>query len=105
MTKAETLFHQIAAELPDAKESKMFGALCIKAPNGKAAAMFKNDDMIFKFEGKELENTLKLPGAKIFDPMGGRPMNGWVQLSYEHADKWKKLAEKSMDYVKTLEKK
>jgi hypothetical protein len=35
MTKAEELFHKIAAELPDVTEGKMFGALCTKTPNGK----------------------------------------------------------------------
>ena len=50
MTKGEELFHKIATEIPDTKESKMFGALCIKAPNGKAGVMFKNDHIVFKLE-------------------------------------------------------
>ncbi len=105
MTKQEELFHKIAAGIPDAKESKMFGALCIKAPNGKAGVMFWKDDMIFKLEGNELEKALKLKGAKIFTPMENRPMGGWVQLSFDHSDKWKQLAKKSMDYVKELKSK
>ncbi len=40
MTKNEELFHTIASELFDVKESKMFGALCIKIPNGKSGVMF-----------------------------------------------------------------
>jgi hypothetical protein len=104
MTKAETLYHKIAAELPDAKESKMFGAQCIKAPNGKAAAMFHTENMVFKLEGDALAEALSLEGAHLFDPMGGRPMGGWVQLSYKHADKWKDYAQKSMDYVKAIKK-
>ena len=35
MTKGEELYHKIAADLADAQEGRMFGALCIKAPNGK----------------------------------------------------------------------
>lgn len=92
MTKAEELFHKIAAELPDAVEGKMFGALCIKAPNGKAGVMFWKEYMIFKLSGDEEKEALALKGAKLFDPMDGRPMNGWVQLSEEHKSKWKKYA-------------
>jgi hypothetical protein len=104
MTKSEELFHKIAAEIPDAKEGKMFGALCIKAPNGKAGIMFWRDDVIFKLEADDLNNALSLKGAKLFDPMGNRPMGGWVQLSYDHSKKWKELAKKSMDFVKNLKK-
>lgn len=104
MTKSEDLFHKIAGELADVKEGKMFDALCIKAPNGKAGVMFWKDDIIFKLEGDELKNALSLKGAKLFDPMGNRPMGGWVELSYDHSKKWKELAKKSMDYVKSLKK-
>ena len=104
MTKQEELFHSIAAGIPGTKESKMFGALCIKAPNGKAGVMFWKDDMIFKLADTELEKALQLKGAKIFTPMENRPMGGWVQLSFDHAKKWKELAKKSMDYVKQLKK-
>ena len=104
MTKAEELFHKIAGELPDAKEGKMFGALCIKAPNGKAGVMFWHEDMIFKLEDADLKKALGLKGAKIFEPMSNRPMGGWVQLSFDHSKKWKELATKSMEYVKALKK-
>ena len=104
MTPGETLFHKIAAEIPDTKESKMFGALCIKAPNGKAGVMFKNDHIVFKLEEPLLQETLSLDGAQLFDPADGRPMKGWVQLPYTYAEQWPDLAQKAMDYVKTLKK-
>lgn len=104
MTKAEELFHHIAAQLPDAKESKMFGALCIKAANGKASAMFYKEDMVFKLDGEPLKVALSLDGAKLFDPMGGRPMGGWVQLSYDYADKWPEIGKTSYEQVKLLKK-
>lgn len=104
MSKGEQLFHEIAAGIPDAKEGKMFGALCIKAPNGKAGVMYWKEYMIFKLADKEQEEALKLKGAKIFEPMAGRPMGGWVQLSDQHAAKWPELARKSMDMVKKLKK-
>ena len=104
MTRSEELFHKIAEEIPSAKEGKMFGALCLKAPNGKAGVMFWKDEIIFKLEVSDLKKALALKNAKMFDPMGNRPMNGWVQLSYEHSGKWKDLAIKSMKYVSDLKK-
>ena len=104
MSKAEALFHDIAAGIPDTTEGKMFGALCIKSANGKAGVMFWKEFMIFKLEGEDLLEALKLDGATLFDPAGGRPMKGWVQLSYDHKAKWKKFAEISMAMVKKLKK-
>ncbi|KAA9340613.1 hypothetical protein [Adhaeribacter soli] len=104
MTSAEELFHQLATQIPDTAEGKMFGALCMKAPNGKAGVLFKKDNIAFKLEETELQETLSLDGAQIFSPADGRPMNGWVQLPYTYAEKWPELAQKAMDYVRTLKK-
>jgi hypothetical protein len=103
MTKSEELFHKIASEIPNTTEGKMFGALCIKAPNGKAGVMFWRDDMIFKLEDDHLQKALSLTGAKLFDPMGGRPMNGWVQVPNSHSARWKALAKTAMQYVEKIE--
>ena len=62
------------------------------------------EDMIFKLTGDAEKEAMSLDGAKLFDPMGGRPMGGWVQLSYVYADRWPEFAQKSMDYVKTIKK-
>ena len=101
MTKAEELFHKITVELPDAKEGKMFGALCIKAPNGKAAAIFWKDNMIFKLEGQAKEEALNLEGAHIgthlYDP--DRPMKEWVQIPFTHSAQWKGYAKSAIRNV------
>lgn len=104
MSPAQELFHQIAAQIPETAEGKMFGALCIKAPNGKAGVILKNETIAFKLEKPLLQETLSLDGAKIFEPADGRPMNGWVQLPYAYAEQWPELAQKAMDYVRTLKK-
>ena len=104
MTKAEELFHLIASELPEAKQSKMFGALCIKAPNGKASAMFYKEDIVFKLHGDPLKEVLSLDGAKLFNPMGSRPMGGWVQLSFNYSNSWPEIAKISYDQVKAIVK-
>lgn len=104
MNQAEELFHKIAAEIPETAEGKMFGALCLKAPNGKAGVILKNETIAFKLQEPLLQETLSLDGAQIFEPADGRPMNGWVQLPLEYSEKWPELAQKAMDYVKTLKK-
>ena len=104
MTAAQELFHKIASEIPDTAEGKMFGALCIKAPNGKAGVIFKNDNIAFKLEEPLLQETLSLDGAQIFSPADGRPMNGWIQLPFSYSELWPGLAQKAMDYVRTLKK-
>lgn len=103
MTKWEQLYHQIADSIPESEKGKMFGALCIKAPNGKAGVMFWRDDMVFKLPAKEEKEALALKGAKIFEPADGRPMGGWVHIPNTHSDKWKKYAVSSMKNVAAIE--
>ena len=102
MTKEETLFHTLAREIPDATEGKMFGALALKTRAGKAGVMFWKNDLIVKLEGEMKLMALALTGARLFDPMGGRPMKEWVQIPAKHADKWKLFATEAMEYVGKL---
>lgn len=104
MSPAETLYHQIATELPEAVESKMFGAKCLKAPNGKALAMFWKECMVFKLTGDAADDALSLDGAQVFTPAEGRPMNGWILVPYDYADRWKDLTEMALAYVREIEK-
>ncbi len=105
MTKAEELFSEIAKKIPGVKEGKMFGAPCMKTPNGKSAAMFWKDNIVVKLPDDEMKSALALEGSKIFEPMEGRPMGGWVQISFKHKDKWEKFAIISSEKVKLLPKK
>lgn len=103
MTAAEIAYHEIADAMTDVLKSSMFGALCIKAPNGKAGVMLHRDNMVFKLPAAKLAATLQLKGAGMFDPMGGRPMNGWVQLPLEYAHLWPGLAAESMAFVREID--
>jgi hypothetical protein len=103
MTKWEELYHKIADGIPNTEKGKMFGALCIKAPNGKAGVMFWRDDMIFKLPGKDEKEAMALKGAKIFEPAAGRPMGGWVHLPNAHAAKWQHYASSAMKNVAAIE--
>ena len=103
MTKAEELYHTIAAGIPDTKKSKMFGALCLKAPNGKAGVMFWKEYMVFKLDAPTQIELLQLKGTKVFTPMEERPMNGWIQVPEEHSAQWQHYAEAAMEYVQKIE--
>ena len=94
MTKAEKLFHKIAAEIPGAQEGKMFGVYCLKTPKNKAIAIFWKDKMMFKLRGKSEQEALSLSGAKTGTHIynADRQMKGWVWIPSKHSDKWKKFA-------------
>ena len=104
MTKPEELFHEIASEIPEVKEGKMFGALCIKTPNGKSAGMMWKEMMVFKLTGAAEKEALALKGVHVFEPMKGRKMTGWYAVLFEHSKHWKKFALASVDVVKKIKK-
>jgi hypothetical protein len=104
MTKSEELFHQIATEIPDVKEGKMFGALCYKTPNGKSAGMLWKEMMVFKLTGDAEKEAMKLKGVHVFEPMKGRKMTGWYCIPVEHSKHWKKFALESVKIVKKIKK-
>ena len=104
MDKEETLFHKIAAEIPNTTEGKMFGALCIKTPNGRSAVMYWKKTMVFKLNDGKEEAALKLKGVKIFEPSKGHKMGGWYQVPGSHSKHWKKFALESVEIVKKIMK-
>ena len=84
----------------------MFGALCMKASNGKAFVMFWKDFMVFKLEAEDLKKALNLKGACMFDPMGnGRKMNGWAQVPFSQKSEWERLTKEAFKYVKKIKAK
>lgn len=101
----EELFDQICDKITGAKRSAMFGAPCLKTPNGKAAVCLSKGYMVFKLDKATEKEVLSLSGAGPFDPMGGRPMGGWTQLGFEHKDRWLELSKKAIDFVAKLEAK
>lgn len=104
MDDTEELFHEIATSIPDAKEGKMFGAVCIKSANGKVAAIFWKNDMLFKLGKDDLIEALALEGARVgshlYNP--DRPMKGWALIPARHSSKWAGLSARAISYVKTL---
>lgn len=105
MTEAEIYFNELTEQIPDAKPGKMFGALCVKMPNGKAGAMFWQDFLVVKLSGETLSKAVNLSGVNVFTPAEGRPMGGWYTIPYEHKSEWKNLMEISCAAAALLEKK
>lgn len=102
MTEAEEYFHELTGQIPDIEPGKMFGALCFKTPNGKAAAMFWHNYLVVKLNGEARDEALSLDGTQLFDPMDGRPMKEWIQIPYIYHDRWKEFALSAAEYVRTI---
>jgi hypothetical protein len=90
----DALADEMKATSP-ATTGAMFGMPCLKA-GGKAFAGFYQGAMVFKLTGAEHASALALSGARLFDPMGGRPMKQWVEVPHAHAARWAELARAAM---------
>lgn len=102
MTAAETYFHELTQQIPGVEPGKMFGALCFKTPNGKAAAMFWHELLVVKLNGEARDEALSLDGTGFFDPMDGRPMKEWITIPFTYRDKWLEYATLATAYVRQI---
>lgn len=104
MTDSEMLFNKIVNKIPNGIKGKMFGAECIKSANGKTAAFFWKENMVFKLDKRNQKRAMRIKGAKIgthlYTPE--KQMKGWVLIPNNHSDKWIEFAEKSLEYVSGL---
>jgi hypothetical protein len=98
--KAEEQYNAVAEALANdgAVKSAMFGMPSLKI-NGKAFAGLWNDTMVFKLTGDAHAEALSVRGAKLFDPMDGRPMKEWVTVPVSSANTWKEFAAAALNYV------
>ena len=76
----------------------MFGMPCLKT-GGKAFAGYFQGAMVFKLGGAAHAEALALPGARLFDPMGGRPMKEWVDVPPAQASTWLRVARAALAYL------
>lgn len=105
MTDSENKFHEVSTSLDDVSSGKLFGKLCYKKGK-KAFVCFFEDEMVFKLKDQSHQEALSLPGSQLFDPSKkNRPMKEWVQVSYDHKDKWSSFAQSALDYVSSLNEK
>ena len=103
MTNPEKLFLQLAKDIPEANEGNVFGALCIKAANGKAAAIFWQNSVLFKLDDKSQIEALGLEGATKGDHLYApeKPMKGWVKLPASQSGKWANFVIKAIKHLTT----
>ena len=94
----EAVVSEMVATSPSTS-GKMFGMPCLKNSNGKAFAGYTDGAMVFKLGGASHAEALALSGARLFDPMGGRPMKEWVVVPVEHNSRWLEFARDAFDYV------
>lgn len=104
MTESEILFNKIINEIANGVKGKMFGAACIKSTNGKIAAFFWKENMVFKLDGKNQERAMRIKGAKIGSHLYApeKQMKGWISIPKNHSDKWIEFTEKALEYVSGL---
>ena len=98
----QTAYNAVVSEMlatSPTTSGKMFGMPTLKNSNGKAFAGYTDGAMVFKLGGASLSEALALSGARLFDPMGGRPMKEWVVVPAEHSTRWIEFARDAFDYV------
>ncbi|MBL4624398.1 MAG: hypothetical protein JKY42_04575 [Flavobacteriales bacterium] len=104
MNDPEKIFHEIINHLGNGSEGKMFGAKCIKSTNGKTAAFFWKEYMVFKLDDKSYDDALKIEGAKIGSHLydSSRQLKGWVSIPKQHSDKWEEFSQKALKHIENL---
>lgn len=95
----EELFDQVGQALSQKKRSSMFGVDCYRCGR-KPFILLYEQQIVCKLYGPERETALNVKGASLFRPIkDAKPMNNWVQLPYEQADKWELYAQIAFDFV------
>lgn len=95
----DALARDLMLRYPGVETGKMFGVACIKVA-GKTFAALQDGAAAFKLAGDDHRAALALAGARCWDPSGKqRPMREWVQVPFDHAPAWLRLAEQSRAYV------
>ncbi len=99
-----TLFHTAIAGLPDLERRKMFGYPCAFV-NGQMLAGVYEDRVMLRLSDQDRAKFLKLPGAKPFETMPGRPMREYVELPpniMNSPTQFKRWLKRGLEYVGTL---
>jgi TfoX/Sxy family transcriptional regulator of competence genes len=94
---------EVLEEQPGFDEKKMFGGICFLL-QGTMACGILNDEIIVRVGTEYYEDLMKLPHARKFD-FTGRPMKGWVMVSYEGLESDDDLREwvhRGVDYALSL---
>jgi len=93
----DAIADDLAARHPEVQAGQMFGMPTIKRDGKAVCGLWGEADMVFKLvDPAAREAALALPGAGLFDPMGGRPMKEWVLVPGAQAGQWAALAGRAL---------
>lgn len=98
------LFNQLVEDLPEAKPRKMFGYPCAFI-NGQMFVGVFQDKLMLRLSEEDRARFLKLPGAKLFEPLPGRPMREYVELTQAILDskaECKRWLKRGLAYTQSL---
>src|SRR5262245_18597816 len=70
------------AKTPAVTEKKMFGGIAFLRDGAMCIGVDKSD-LIVRCEKDKTDALLALPGVRVFDLSGGRPMQGWLLVGPE----------------------
>jgi TfoX/Sxy family transcriptional regulator of competence genes len=85
----------------------MFGYPCIFLNGNLTAGLFQ-DRLMMRLSEEDRRSFLKLPGARVFEPMPGRLMREYVETPgslVKNAGELDRWLRKSVTYVQTLKPK
>jgi TfoX/Sxy family transcriptional regulator of competence genes len=97
-------FQQAIQSIPEVQAKKMFGYPAAFI-DGHLFAGLHQDSMILRLSDDDQATFLKQKGSRVFEPMAGRPMRGFVVVppsmieSDEHLSKW---IARAHSYTKSL---
>ncbi len=80
------------------KATKTFGMPTMSLGR-KVVAGYTEGYIVVKLPPSYIEDALEIPGAQLFDPMGGRPMKNWVEIPFSKVDSWRKFLEIAVEMV------
>jgi TfoX/Sxy family transcriptional regulator of competence genes len=79
----------------------MFGSQGLRTGT-KYFAIWWHEQLVVKLPADRLQELVASGAAQVFEPMPGRPMNGWVLL--QGSEEWNPLVAEARTYVEEQQK-
>ena len=101
------VFEKAIQSFPEAEPRNVFGYPAAVV-NGHMFAGLHQEDMILRLGEADRAQLLKRPGAKLFEPMPGRPMREYVVVPppiLKSATQLSNWLEKALTYTRSLPRK
>ena len=95
---ADDRWEQLVADVEggDVTPGKMFGSSGLRTGR-KFFAVWWHDQLVVKVPAARLTELVEAGQGRLFEPMEGRPMNGWIVLA-DSVD-WPAVVEEARAYV------